>query len=133
MTSIEYKNGYNIGMTTIRQPNNYIMGVLPIDVGKYKINNNNYGWWIKVSDNSYNLYEFNSYDFITGFIEAFKSTENKDFRDYIYGPPMNKTGNFYHVKGYDIEIPETFYLEHKNISPFYGGGVYELDSANDKF
>ena len=49
-----------------------------------------YGWWIRATylkDIRYNLYIFDSPDFISGFISAFKDT-NYDFRDYIAGPPF---------------------------------------------
>jgi hypothetical protein len=70
-----------------------------------------YGWWIKnPSDNLYNLYKFQSNDFIQGFISAF-NIFNIEFRDYIAGPPFHteissdgiKTNIFYNIEGYDIQ------------------------------
>ena len=69
---------------------------------KYKYKTNKYSWWIKdiKSFEYYTLYTFHTLKFIEGFIGLFK-TYNKDFRNYISGPPM-KDGIELSIAGYDI-------------------------------
>lgn len=91
-----------------------------------------YGWWIR-DYLEYSLYQFQTVDFIQGFISICNAFE-VDFRDYIAGPPFqsdNKGNNIpYNIIGYDIEPfnppvripgpPEPFYTD-----------AHEVDGDND--
>lgn len=67
-----------------------------------------FGWWVKdlSARNNYQLYVFNSIDFIRGFI-SICSAFGVDFRDYILGGPFTyhdyeEPPIYYDIEGYDI-------------------------------
>lgn len=71
-----------------------------------------FAWWVSIGDDSYGFYEFESLQFIQGFISICNAF-NVDFRDAILGPPFTYDVDlgkqtFYSIEGYDIApIPIT--------------------------
>lgn len=107
------------------------MMAIPLDFNKYSPDPELYGWWIK-GENKYTLYQFETMDFIQGFISACDIFE-VDFRDYIIGLPFkveNKVKVDYIIEGYDIE-PFTGTRIPAPMGPFYTGGFEDDPDAVD--
>lgn len=69
---------------------------------------NNFGWWIyHAREETYRLYEFQTPEFMQGFISIVKAF-GLDFRQFVMGPPYKfspeaKEPIIYNITDYDIE------------------------------
>lgn len=88
----------------------------------YHASPGHYGWWIYDPNYTrYNLFEFQTYDFVKSFIFVFKIFKI-DFRNYIAGCPFVSTQNlnfFCGVDGYNI-LPIASKID-TNINDFFMG------------
>lgn len=78
------------------------------DWNHYRPNEGKYGWWLREETNmvKYRIYQFESLDFIQGFITAMQAF-SVDFRQYVLGPPfqiINGKKVAYTIEGYDIDL-----------------------------
>jgi hypothetical protein len=101
--------------TFISQISNFMVieGEIPVNIPRSSslVRFNQYGWWIRASytqEERFNLYTFQTEDFISGFIAAFAQTDY-DFRNYIAGPPflydsVTKQIQPVLVLGYEIKL-----------------------------
>lgn len=94
---------------------------------------NKYGWAI-ADAHGYNLYIFETNEFVRGFISMCDAFQ-VDFRDYIAGPPF-KTSNrplthtFYYIQNYDID-PILLGNRQQNFeSPYYTYVHEDYDEFN---
>lgn len=94
-----------------------------------------YGWWIfDPPTSTYNLYRFQSNDFVQGFISAF-DIFTMEFRDYIAGPPFHtkigldgiKRNIFYNIEGYDIQPLVKVRRDPAPTGAFYTHGYEQYD------
>lgn len=112
-------------------------------IGKYFPDPEHYGWFMKNKPNAnpdyedieYDLYEFETPEFIQGFISMCNAGQ-VDFRDYVYGTPFIYDFDAreyikYAIEGYDIEDINIIPRIPAPIGAFYTGGFEDDDYGVD--
>lgn len=86
-----------------------------------------YAWGI-LNNNKYDLYGFESAEFIAGFIYVCE-TFDVDFRDYTESGPFKTIdgfNTFFNIEGYDLD-PIVVPSQNFNVGPYYTGSYQTYD------